>query len=175
MPVCYANNIGGYIYLEGELFHSGVRPALNVGLSVSRVGGSAQYKAVRSLASQLRLNLAHFREMALFTQFGADVDDNTKIILEKGRKITELLKQSEGDPMSLDKQIIYLYVIEKHISVVPENRVKDYVSGFYTYFVNSSFSSVKILRSSGNLTKKMEKLLDENIKNFDTYFFSKRK
>ncbi len=165
----------GQIYLEGELFHSGVRPALNVGLSVSRVGGSAQYKAVRSLASQLRLNLAHFREMALFTQFGADVDDNTKIILEKGRKITELLKQSEGDPMSLDKQIIYLYVIEKHISVVPENRVKDYVSGFYTYFVNSSFSSVKILRSSGNLTKKMEKLLDENIKNFDTYFFSKRK
>lgn len=165
----------GQIYLEGELFHAGVRPALNVGLSVSRVGGSAQYKSVRVLASQLRLNLAHFREMALFTQFGADVDDNTKYILENGRKITELLKQPEGDPMSVDRQIIYLYVIEKHLSVVPESRVKEYVSGFYNYFVNSSFASVKLLRSSGSLTKKMEKLLDENIKNFDTYFFSKRK
>lgn len=165
----------GQIYLESELFHAGVRPALNVGLSVSRVGGSAQHKAVRRLASQLRLNLAHYREMALFTQFGADVDENTKLILEQGRKITELLKQAEGDPMSLDKEIIYLYIIQNHLLIVPEDRVKEYVLGFYTYFVNTSFASVKQLRKSGTLTKKMEKLLDENVINFDTYFFSKRK
>lgn len=165
----------GQIYLESELFHSGVRPALNVGLSVSRVGGSAQYKGIKKLSAQLRLDLAHFREMELFTQFGADVDENTKAILDKGRKITELLKQREGEPMSVDKEIIYLYIINKHLAKIPENRVKEYVSGFYSYFVNSSFTDVNEIRANGFLSEKMEKVIDEDIKNYNIYFFNKRK
>lgn len=165
----------GQIYLESELFHSGVRPAVNVGLSVSRVGGSAQYPAIRKLASKLRLDLAHYRELAVFSQFGGDMDESTGKILESGRKITEMLKQAEGAPMSVDKQIIYLYLINGHIDNVPIARIKEYMEGFYQYFVNSDYSDLKTLRKQGVLTDEIRKVLDADVINYDIYFFKEKK
>lgn len=165
----------GQIYLESELFHSGVRPAVNVGLSVSRVGGSAQYPAIRKLASKLRLDLAHYRELAVFSQFGGDMDESTGKILESGRKITEILKQAEGAPMSVDKQIIYLYLIDGHIGNVPISRIKEYMEGFYQYFVNSDYSDLKTLRKQGVLTDEIRKVLDADVINYDIYFFKEKK
>ena len=100
----------GQIFLESELFHAGVRPAVNVGLSVSRVGGSAQSKAMRDVAKGLKLDLARYREMAIFTQFGGDVDDDTKTVLDKGAKLTEMLIQPQGKPYSAVDEILEIYV-----------------------------------------------------------------
>lgn len=161
----------GQIYLESELFHAGVRPAVNVGLSVSRVGGSAQYPAVRKLSSKLRLDLAHFRELALFMQFGAEVDGATARILSQGEKVTEILKQSEGEPMSVDKEIIYLYLINGRIDKVPAGRVKEYIEGFYNYFMNSDYTDLKELRRNGVITESIGKALENAAANFDIYFF----
>ena len=160
----------GQIYLESELFNSGVRPAVNVGLSVSRVGGSAQFKAVRKLSSQLRLDLAHYRELALFAQFGAEVDDNTRAILAKGEKVTEILKQKEGDPMSVDREIIYLYMIGKHIDDVPANKVNEYIEGFYRYFAKSDHLTAKEIRESGAISGKAEKAINKALNDYNVYY-----
>ena len=165
----------GQIFLESSLFFAGQRPAVNVGLSVSRVGGSAQYPAIRKLASKLRLDLAHYRELAVFSQFGGDMDESTGKILESGRKITEILKQAEGAPMSVDKQIIYLYLINGHIDNVPIARIKEYMEGFYQYFVNSDYSDLKTLRKQGVLTDEIRKVLDADVINYDIYFFKEKK
>lgn len=165
----------GQIYLESELFHAGIRPAVNVGLSVSRVGGSAQYPAIRKLSSKLRLELAHFREMALFTQFGAEVDEDTKKILVKGEKVTEILKQKEGDPMSVDREIITLYLINGDLDYIPKEEVKRYIEGFYGYMVNTDYSTLKRLRADGKLTDGITKVLEDNLTNYNVYYFNERK
>ena len=99
----------GQIFLETELFHAGVRPAVNVGLSVSRVGGNAQTSAMRAVAKGLKLDLARYREMAVFTQFGGDVDEDTKAVLDKGAKLTEMLIQPEGKPYSPEEEVAEIY------------------------------------------------------------------
>src|ERR1700684_2980891 len=99
----------GQIYLEGDLFNSGVRPAVNVGLSVSRVGGSAQIKAMRQVAGTLKLDLAQFRELAAFAQFGSDLDKVTLNQLNRGQRLTEILKQPQFSPLSTEKQIIIIF------------------------------------------------------------------
>jgi F-type H+-transporting ATPase subunit alpha len=99
----------GQIYLEGDLFYSGVRPAVNVGLSVSRVGGNAQIKAMKQVAGTLRLDLAQYRDMAAFAQFGSDLDKATQAQLNRGKRLTELLKQGQYRPLSVDKQVIALF------------------------------------------------------------------
>lgn len=166
----------GQIYLESELFHAGVRPAVNVGLSVSRVGGSAQYPAIRKLSSKLRLDLAHFREMALFTQFGAEVDNDTKRILEKGEKVTEILKQKEGDPMSVDREIITLYLINgTSLDGIGKNEVRRYIDGFYHYLINTDYSVLKHIRAEGVLTAESVALIDENLTNYNAYYINEKK
>jgi F-type H+-transporting ATPase subunit alpha len=99
----------GQIYLEGDLFFSGIRPAVNVGLSVSRVGGNAQIKGMKQVAGTLRLDLAQFRELAAFAQFGSDLDKATQAQLARGRRLTELLKQLQYRPLSVEKQVIALF------------------------------------------------------------------
>src|SRR2546428_1534076 len=99
----------GQIYLETDLFNQGVRPAVNVGISVSRVGGSAQIKAMRQVAGSLRLDLAQFREMAAFAQFGSDLDQTTQRLLARGTRLVELLKQGQDQPLSLERQILIIY------------------------------------------------------------------
>ena len=99
----------GQIYLEADLFNSNVRPAINVGLSVSRVGGSAQIKAMRQIAGTLRLDLAQYRELAAFAQFGSDLDKASQAQLNRGRRLVEILKQGQYQPLPVEKQILIIY------------------------------------------------------------------
>lgn len=165
----------GQIYLESELFHAGVRPAVNVGLSVSRVGGSAQFPAVRKFSGKLRLDLAHYREMELFMQFGAEVDESTKKILSNGEKITEILKQKEGDPMSVDREIVTLFLVNGNLDYVEKSEIKDYIDGFYHYLINSDYTLLKRMKSDGVLTEETEKEITERLKNYEVYYFNKKK
>src|SRR5207248_6382579 len=99
----------GQIYLETDLFHSGIRPSVNTGLSVSRVGGNAQIKAMRQVAGSLRLDMAQFRDIAAFAQFGSDLDKATLAQLARGQRLTEILKQDQYAPLSVEKQVILIY------------------------------------------------------------------
>ncbi len=125
----------GQIYLEADLFNAGIRPATNVGLSVSRVGGAAQAKAMRRVAGRLRLDLAQYRELAAFAQFGtAELDKATVAQLERGKRITEVLKQPQYVPMSLEKQVMILYaVINGHLDDVPVEKVRDFEDAFHRF------------------------------------------
>jgi len=99
----------GQIYLESDLFHSGIRPAVNTGLSVSRVGGNAQIKAMRQVAGSLRLNMAQFRALAAFAQFGSDLDKATLSQLNRGQRLTEVLKQDQYKPLAVEKQVAIIF------------------------------------------------------------------
>jgi F-type H+-transporting ATPase subunit alpha len=117
----------GQIYLESELFFAGQRPAVNVGLSVSRVGGAAQTKAMKKAAGSIRIDLAQYREMEVFTQFSSDLDDNTKKQLAHGKSLMELLKQPLGHPLSMAEQVITLVCANAHIfSDLPLEEVKQF-------------------------------------------------
>ncbi len=117
----------GQIYLEPELFYAGVRPAVNVGLSVSRVGGAAQTKAMKQVAGTLRLDLAQFREMAAFAQFGSDLDKATLAQIERGKRMVELLKQNQYVPMALKDQVIILFAgTQGYLDDVPVESVKKF-------------------------------------------------
>lgn len=164
----------GQIYLESELFHSGVRPAVNVGLSVSRVGGSAQHPAIRKLSSRLRLDLAHYRELALFTQFGSEVDDDTKKILDQGGKVTSILTQKEGEPYGVDKEIVYLYLINGRLDRVEKGDVKDFIDGFFAYFSSIDYESTREMRRTGNLSDEVKKALDEALEEYEKLYLKKQ-
>jgi F-type H+-transporting ATPase subunit alpha len=125
----------GQIYLEADLFNAGIRPAINVGLSVSRVGASAQRKAMRQVAGRLRLELAQFRELQAFAQFGAaDLDKATKDQLERGRRITEVLKQPQYSPMSLGKEVMILYAVTNgYLDDVPVDKVIAWEGNFHRF------------------------------------------
>jgi F-type H+-transporting ATPase subunit alpha len=124
----------GQIFLETDLFNSGVRPAVNVGISVSRVGGSAQTKAMRQVAGQLRLDLAQYRELAAFAQFASDLDTATRNQLERGARLTELLKQDKYQPVPLAEQVAVLYAgTQGHIDKVPVARVREWEAGFVRF------------------------------------------
>ncbi len=121
----------GQIYLESELFNSGIRPAINVGLSVSRVGGAAQCAAVRKVSGKVRLNLAHYREMLLFARFGADLDSGTKSILEKGAILTESLKQPQFSPVEMEDMVVNLLLTQKDLLIgTPIKEVSACINGF---------------------------------------------
>lgn len=117
----------GQIYLEPELFYAGIRPAINVGISVSRVGGNAQIKAMKQVAGRLRLELAQYREMAAFAKFGSDLDKATQALLARGSRLTELLKQGQYVPVPVEKQIVLLYAgANGYIDTYPESALKKY-------------------------------------------------
>jgi F-type H+-transporting ATPase subunit alpha len=125
----------GQIYLETDLFNAGIRPAINVGLSVSRVGGSAQRKAMRQVAGRLRLDLAQYNELRAFAQFGAsELDKATRQQLERGRRITEVLKQPQYSPMSLGKQVMILYAVTNgYLDDVPVEEISGYEEKFQQF------------------------------------------
>lgn len=134
----------GQIYLESELFNSGIRPGVNVGLSVSRVGGNAQTKAMRKVAGRLRLDLAQYRELAVFSQFASDLDKATRETLDQGARLTESLKQGQYSPLSMASQVILLYVaVNKYLIKLPMKHVKTFNKGYLEY-VDSNFPDVRI-------------------------------
>ncbi|GAA0873751.1 F0F1 ATP synthase subunit alpha [Wandonia haliotis] len=124
----------GQIFLETDLFNSGVRPAINVGISVSRVGGSAQIKSMKKVSGTLKLDQAQYRELEAFAKFGSDLDAATKSVLDKGSRNVEILKQREGDPMSVEKQVAIIYVGTKGLlKNVPVNKVKEFENEYLNY------------------------------------------
>ncbi len=143
----------GQIYLESELFNAGIRPAVNVGLSVSRVGGSAQVKAMRKVAGRLRLDLAQYRELAVFARFASDLDAATRETLEQGARLTEALKQGQYSPLSMASQVILLYVaVNKFLIKLPLNHVKPFNDQYLDY-VDKSYPDVRInIDKTGDLS-----------------------
>jgi F-type H+-transporting ATPase subunit alpha len=124
----------GQIYLQSDLFNAGQRPALNVGISVSRVGGDAQTKAMRQVAGQLRLDLAQYRELAAFAQFASDLDTQTRNQLERGARLTELLKQDKYQPVALAEQVAVIYAgTQGYLDKVPVARVREWEAGFVRF------------------------------------------
>ena len=128
----------GQIFLEADLFNQGVRPAINVGNSVSRVGGSAQIRAMRQVAGSLRLDLAQFRELAAFAQFGSDLDPATQKQLNRGRRLVEILKQPQYQPLPVEKQVAIVFAATQgHLDAVPVERLREYEDGLYAFLDTS--------------------------------------
>lgn len=126
----------GQIYLEADLFYAGIQPAVNVGISASRVGGKAQTKAMKKVAGSLRLELAQYRELAAFTQFGSELDDQTKARLQRGERMVEILKQDKYSPCSLDNQIITIFAgTEGYLDDVPLEQVKCFIAELYGFIL----------------------------------------
>ncbi len=124
----------GQLYLESDLFYAGIRPAINVGISVSRVGGKAQTKAMRTVAARLKLELAQFRELAAFAQFGSDLDQATRNQLERGQRLTEILKQPQYDPVPLAQQVILIYAVTHDFAdQVPLDKMQEWADGLLSF------------------------------------------
>ena len=142
----------GQIFLDGDLFNSGVRPAINVGISVSRVGGNAQIKSMKKVAGTLKLDQAQFRELEAFAKFGSDLDAATLGVIEKGKRNVEILKQAQNDPFTVEDQVAIIYAGSKNLlSDVPVNKVKEFERD-YIEFLNAKHSDVLATLKSGKLT-----------------------
>ncbi len=160
----------GQIFLETDLFHSGVRPAVNVGISVSRVGGSAQIKAMRSVAGTLRLELAQFREKAAFAQFGSDLDPATQKQLARGQRLVEILKQAQYAPAGVEKQVIIIYAATNgYLDKYPVNRLKDFEVQFLEYLDKKHPEVSKSILTTGKLDE-AKPVLEKALKEFDSVF-----
>ncbi len=156
----------GQIYLESDLFYSGVRPAVNVGLSVSRVGGNAQVKMMKQVAGTLRLELAQFRELAAFAQFGSDLDASTQAQLARGERLVEILKQGQYDPMPVEMQVIQIYAATNgYVDGYPTNKVGQYLKELGLFFESKHSALLNEMREKKELTadikQKLGKALDE--------------
>ena len=158
----------GQIYLEPDLFNAGIRPAINVGLSVSRVGGSAQRKAMRQVAGRLRLDLAQFRELQAFAQFGAaDLDKATRDQLERGRRITEVLKQPQYSPMSLGKQVMILYAVTNgYLDDVPVDKIIAYGEDFQRFMETNHPELEQKINDDKEIKPESEEALKSAIEEF---------
>jgi F-type H+-transporting ATPase subunit alpha len=158
----------GQIYLEGDLFYSGIRPAVNVGLSVSRVGGSAQTKAMKKVAGKLRLELASYREMAAFAQFGSDLDKATQAQLARGERMTELLKQAQYSPMSMEEQVVVLFAgTNGFIDDYPVSALGRYEKELMEFMKSRKGEVLENLKASGKLdAEAIQSALTEFAKTF---------
>ncbi|MBF8280554.1 MAG: atpA [Candidatus Magasanikbacteria bacterium] len=157
----------GQIYLESDLFYRGIRPALNVGLSVSRVGGAAQIKAMKKVAGRLRLDLAQFRELEAFAQFATDLDEATRNQIERGRRTVEILKQPQYQPMAVEHQVAIIYaVINGYLDDVLVEEVRGWESKFHDYLDGVGAKALDLLREKKELSEDVEKALKKTIENF---------
>ena len=161
----------GQIYLETEMFNSGFRPAVNAGLSVSRVGGAAQVNAMKKLASPIRVELAQYRELAAFSQFGSELDADTKEKLAQGERIREMLKQPQYKPMPVEKQIVIIYAAtRKYLLDIEVSRVLEFESGLFE-FISTKYPEIfENLRNEKKLTEDIEASLVKAIEEFKETF-----
>ncbi|MGZ3693359.1 MAG: F0F1 ATP synthase subunit alpha [Bdellovibrionota bacterium] len=162
----------GQIFLESDLFYSGQRPAVNVGISVSRVGGSAQTKAMKSVAGTLRLDLAQYREKAAFAQFGSDLDAATQKQLARGSRLMELLKQGQYSPMNMEDQVVGIYAANQgYLDKIPLNKIREWETSFHRYLQQNNKDVVSEISTSGKLegdTKtKLDSAIQAHIKTFN--------
>lgn len=165
----------GQIYLESDLFYRGIRPALNVGLSVSRVGSSAQTKAMKKVAGKLRLDLAQFRELEAFAQFATDLDEGTRKQIERGRLTTELLKQPQYTPMPFEEQVATIYAVTNGLldAYQPED-MQEWEKGFYDFMHTGGKETLDQIREKKVLDEEVEAKLKKSIEDYNEQFTSKR-
>ncbi|WP_073164434.1 F0F1 ATP synthase subunit alpha [Desulfofundulus australicus] len=164
----------GQIYLEPDLFYAGVRPAINVGLSVSRVGGAAQIKAMKQVAGQLRLDLAQYRELAAFAQFGSDLDKATQARLIRGQRMTELLKQKQYAPMAVEDQVMVIYAgVNGYLDDLPVEKVLPFEEEFLNYMHTSHPDVGEAIARTGELSKETEEKLKAAIVEFKKGFVAR--
>ncbi|MEA2711956.1 MAG: F-type H+/Na+-transporting ATPase subunit alpha [Phycisphaerales bacterium] len=157
----------GQIYLEPELFFAGVRPAVNVGISVSRVGGNAQTKAMKKIAGSLRLDLAAYRELEAFAQLGTELDAATQKQLDRGARLVELLKQPQYKPMGFEQQVLVIYAATKgHMDDVPINRIQEFQNAFLSYVDSSASQLRQSLAEKKELTDDVENQLKQALTDF---------
>ena len=157
----------GQIFLESELFHAGVRPAVNVGLSVSRVGRSAQHPAMRDVSGSLRLEVAQYRDMAVFAQFGADVDAETKKLLDRGARMTELLKQSQQQIYKLSAQVALLLAYDENLlQNIPTQKVGDFAEKLLAHLYSQAASGMKTVDTTKRLSQSGRRTLTGIIRDF---------
>ena len=150
----------GQIYLETDLFYQGVRPAISVGLSVSRVGSAAQIKAIKQVAGKIKGDLAQFRELAAFAQFGSDLDAKTKAQLDRGQRIVELFKQKQYTPLPVEQQVAVLWAMQNgYFDEVPVDRVKEYQTKLNEFMVTRKDAVLKAVRDKKQIDKEVEELL----------------
>ncbi len=160
----------GQIFLETELFNQGIRPAVNVGLSVSRVGSAAQTKAMKKVAGSIKLELAQYREMAAFAQFGSDLDASTQKLLNRGSKLTELLKQNQYSPMTIAEQVVSIFTgVNGYLDDLELNLIKDFEKDLFELIKSSHGDIIEAINSSGNLeddvASKLSTIIEEFKKN----------
>lgn len=161
----------GQIYLETDLFYAGQRPAINAGLSVSRVGGAAQTKAMKSVAGQLRLDLAQYRELAAFAQFGSDLDKATLARLTRGEKVTEILKQKQYSPMPVEEQVVIIYTgVNGFLDDIPTERIAEFEQDFLKYLRSAHADILSTIRDTGKLEDATKEKLSQAIEEFKSTF-----
>lgn len=161
----------GQIFLETDLFYAGIRPAVNVGISVSRVGGSAQIKAMKQVAGSLRLDLAQYREMAAFAQFGSDLDASTQRMLNRGTRLVELLKQGQYQPVSVERQVVILYAgTNGFVDQLPEAALKKYEAELSRFLEGKHPTIYEDIRTKKELTDEVKTRLNAALKEFNESF-----
>jgi len=161
----------GQIYLEKNIFNSGVRPAIDVGISVSRVGGNAQIKAMKSVAGTLRLDLAQYRELEAFAKFGSDLDKNTQAQLTRGERMVEILKQGQYEPMKVENQVAVIFAVSKgYLDEVPVAKVSEYESGLFDYLEANNKKDLESISVEGIISDELSKNLEKSISDFTKGF-----
>ncbi len=164
----------GQIFLMTQLFNSGQRPAVDAGLSVSRVGGSAQIKAMKQVSGSLKLELAQYRELEAFSQFGSDIDPTTKLVLEHGARVLEILKQDQFEPLDVIDQVIVLFAVkEKFIKDVPLNKIKEYEKELIENYHTVNITTRNLLSSNLEFSKELEAMMKQEIETFTAQFVSR--
>ncbi|OYX04389.1 MAG: F0F1 ATP synthase subunit alpha, partial [Rhizobiales bacterium 32-66-8] len=161
----------GQIFLESDLFYQGIRPAVNVGLSVSRVGSSAQIKAMKQVAGKIKGELAQYRELAAFAQFGSDLDASTRKLLNRGARLTELLKQGQFSPLKVEEQVVVIFAgTNGYLDTLPVNKVREFEQGLLLALRSQNPEILDTIRTSKELSKetteKLTKALDAFAKSF---------
>jgi F-type H+-transporting ATPase subunit alpha len=161
----------GQIYLEPELFNAGIRPAINVGISVSRVGGSAQVKAMKQVAGKLRLDLAQYRELVTFAQFGTELDKASQSQLDRGERLTEVLKQDQYVPLPVEKQILIIYAGNRgFLDEIEVERIKEYEEELYTFFEKEQAKLLKKIAEKRELSTDLDEAISLALKEFNSRF-----
>jgi F-type H+-transporting ATPase subunit alpha len=161
----------GQIYLETDLFYQGIRPAISVGLSVSRVGSAAQIKAVKQVAGKIKGDLAQFRELAAFAQFGSDLDARTKAQLDRGQRIVELFKQQQYNPQPVELQVAILWTMQKgYFDAIAVDRVKDFQKQLTEFFTTRKESILAAILKKGAVDAEIEKDLTAAVEEFKVLF-----
>ena len=169
MPTNVISITDGQIFLETDLFNAGIRPAVNAGISVSRVGGAAQTKIIKKLSGGIRIALAQYRELAAFAQFASDLDEATRKQLERGQRVTELMKQKQYQPMSIAGQALSIYAVnEGYLDDVPVARIGAFEDGLHAHFANTSGELMEKINATGNWNDEFEAAFKQGIEEFKT-------